>query len=186
MTTKIEEKYINKVIPEMKKKFGYKSVMAVPKIEKVVVNTSYGRKISEKTKDDQKKTINSILEDLSVICGQAAVKTLARKAISSFKIRKGMPIGAKVTLRRGKMKDFLERLINTVLPRTRDFKGISTDFFDQQGNLTFSLKEHIAFPEVSLEKVRNIFGLEITVVTTAKNKEEAVEMFKLLGFPIKK
>lgn len=186
MAMKIREKYIKEVVPKMKEKFGYRSIMAVPRIEKVVVNTGYGRKISEKTKEEQKKVADSIMEDLGVICGQRPIKTLAHKAISSFKIRQGMPIGAKVTLRRGKMEDFLERLINTALPRTRDFKGISPNSLDQQGNMTFAVKEQIAFPEIAPEKSRNIFGMEITIATTAKNQEEALELFRLLGFPLKK
>jgi large subunit ribosomal protein L5 len=181
----LKDKYQKEVILKMKEKFGYKGVMAVPKIEKVVINTGYGRRVSEKTKDEQRKIIDSILEDISLICGQRAIKTLAKKSISSFKIRQGMPIGAKATLRKGKMNDFLERLIHVVFPRTRDFKGIPLKSFDDQGNLTLAIKEHITFPEVSPEKVRNIFGLEVTISTTAKKKEEAIELFKLLGFPIK-
>jgi large subunit ribosomal protein L5 len=181
---RLAEKYQKEVVPAMMKKFGYKSVMAVPKIVKVVVNTGYGKQVVDKTGEEQKKFIESVLEDLSLICGQRAVKTYARQSISGFKLRKGMPIGAKVTLRRKKMMDFLDKLIHLVLPRTRDFWGISEKSIDQR-NLTVAIKEHIAFPEVSPEKIRNIFGLEITVVTNAKTREEAVELFKLLGFPIK-
>jgi large subunit ribosomal protein L5 len=182
---KLQEKYKKEVVPALMQKFGYKSPMATPKIEKVVVNTGYGRQTVSKTNDEQKKMADFILEELGVICGQKAVKTYAKKAISSFKLRQGMPIGAKVTLRGRKMADFLERFINLALPRTRDFKGISTKSIDKQGNLTVAVKEHITFPEILPEKARNIFGLEITVVSTAKNKEEAIELFKLLGFPIK-
>jgi len=170
----------------MKEKFGYKSVMAVPKIEKVVVNSGYGRQVASGTGEEQKKIADYVLENLSLLCGQKAVKTYAKKAISGFKIRQGMPIGAKVSLRGRKMTDFLERLIHLVLPRTRDFKGISAASVDRQGNLTIGVKEHIVFPEILPEKARNIFGLEITVTTTAKSKEEALELFKLLGFPIQK
>jgi len=182
---KLEEKYKTEVTPEMMKKFGYKSTMAVPMIEKVVVNTGYGRQVAGKTNEEQKKIVDYILEELGLICGQKAVKTYAKKAISTFKTRQGMPIGAKVSLRGKKMTDFLERLIHVVLPRTRDFKGIPSNFVDKQGNLTVGVREHIVFPEILPEKARNIFGLEITVVTTAKSKEEALELFKLLGFPIK-
>ena len=170
----------------MKEKFGYKNEMAVPRIEKVVLNTGFGREITNKTGEDHKKFIDFILDEMSLIGSQRAVKTLAKKSIASFKIRKGMAIGAKVTLRSKKMTDFLERLIHLVLPRTRDFQGISPKSVDGQGNLTLAIKEHIAFPEITPEKARNIFGLEITVVSTARNKEEALELFKLLGFPIKK
>lgn len=185
MITRLTEKYKKEVIPAMKEKFGYKSIMAVPKIEKVIVNSGYGREVVDRTNEEQKKIVDSILENLSLICGQRAVKTYAKKAISSFKIRQGMPIGAKVTLRGKKMTDFLEKIIHLVLPRTRDFKGISPDSVDKQGNLTIGVKEHIVFPEILPEKTRNIFGLEITVVSTAKSRKEALELFKLLGFPIK-
>jgi len=182
---RLQEKYKKEAISAMMEKFGYKSSMAVPKIEKVVINTGYGRQVAGKTNDEQKKIADFILEELGLICGQRAVKTYAKKAISSFKLRQGMPIGAKVNLRGKKMTDFLERLIYLTLPRTRDFKGISSESIDKQGNLTIAVKEHITFPEILPEKARDIFGLEITVVTTAKNKEEALELFKLLGFPIK-
>jgi large subunit ribosomal protein L5 len=182
----LSEKYKKEVIPAMKEKFGYKSVMAIPKIEKVIVNSGYGRQAASATGEEQKKLADYVLENLGLICGQKAVKTYARKAISGFKIRQGMPIGAKVSLRGKKMTDFLERFIHLVLPRTRDFKGISPDSVDKQGNLTIGVKEHIVFPEILPEKARNIFGLEIIVTTTAKSKEEALELFKLLGFPMKR
>jgi large subunit ribosomal protein L5 len=185
MITKLSEKYKKEVIPAMRERFGYKNDMAVPKIEKVVVNTGFGRRISGKTTEEQKKIVDSILEDLSLICGQRAVKTSAKKSISSFKIRKGLPIGAKVTLRGKKMTDFLERLIHLALPRSRDFKGIPPQSVDKEGNLTIAIREHIAFPEILPERAKDIFGLEITVVTTAKTREEGLELLKLLGFPIK-
>ena len=179
------EKYKNEAVPGMMEKFGYKNKMAVPKIEKAIVNTGFGRQIVAKTSEEQKKFINYILECLSNICGQKAVPTPARKAIAGFKIRKGMLIGAKVTLRKKKMIDFLERLINITLPRTRDFQGIDQKSVDQNGSLTISIKEHIAFPEILPERAKDIFGLEVTVVTTAKTKEEGLELFKLLGFPVR-
>ncbi len=151
----------------------------------MVLNTGFGREITNKTGEEHKKFIEFIVDEMSLIAGQKALKTLAKKSIASFKIRKGMVIGAKVTLRGKKMTDFLERLIHLVLPRTRDFQGISQKSVDGQGNLTLAIKEHIAFPEITPEKARNIFGLEITVVSTSKNREEALELFKLLGFPIK-
>jgi len=184
-TMRLKEKYQKEVVAKMMEKFGYKNTMIVPKIEKVVVNTGCGRQVAGKTSEEQKKIIDFILEDISIICGQRAVRTYAKKAISSFKIRQGMPIGVKVNLKGKKMTDFLERLIHLTLPRTRDFKGIPSESLDQQGNLTIAIKEHIAFPEILPEKVKNIFGLEITIVTTAKSKEEALELFRLLGFPIK-
>jgi large subunit ribosomal protein L5 len=182
---RLQEKYKKEVVPQMQEKFGYKNVMAVPKIEKVVVNTGFGKLISGKTKEEQRKIEESILNDLSLICGQRAVLTRARKSISGFKIKKGMAIGAKVTLRKKRMNDFLERLIHIALPRSRDFRGIEKSSVDQKGNLTIAIKEQIAFPEILPEKAKFIFGFEITVVTTAKSKEEGLELLKLLGFPIK-
>lgn len=181
----LQEKYKKEVIPAMMEKFGYKNAMAVPKIEKVVINTGFGKLITGKTSDEQKKFLNSTLEDLSLITGQRPIITKAKKAIATFKIRKGLPMGAKVLLRKKKMYDFLERLINIALPRSRDFRGITASSFDKKRNLTLAIKEHIAFPEVSPEKSRNIFGLEATIATTAKSREEGIELLKLLGFPIK-
>jgi len=185
MITKLKEKYRKEVIPAMMKKFGYKNVMVVPKIEKVVVNTGFGRMIINKTLDEQKKAYQLIFDDLALICAQRPILTKAKKSISGFKLREGMSIGAKVTLRGRKMNDFLERVIHIALPRFRDFRGIDLKSFDKKGNLTIAIKEHIVFPEVSSEKAKNIFGFEITVVTTAKNKEESIELLRLFGFPIK-
>jgi len=179
------EKFNTEAVPGMIKKFGYKSRMAVPRIEKVVVNTGFGRQVAGKSTEEQKKISDSILEDLTVICGQKGIKTLAKKSIASFKVREKMPLGAKVTLRGKKMIDFLERLIHLVLPRTRDFKGIDLKSVDKKGNLTLAIKEHIAFPEILPERAKNIFGLEVTVATSAKSKEEGLELFRLLGFPMK-
>ena len=181
----LKDKYQKEAIPQMMEKFGHKSIMAVPRIKKVVVNTGFGREAAAKTGQDQKNLQTAVLEQLSLICGQRAVLTNAKKSISSFKVRKGMPLGAKVTLRGKRMYDFLERIINIVLPRSRDFRGISENSVDGQGNLTVAIKEHISFPEVSAESARQIFGLEITVVTDAKSREEGLELFKLMGFPIK-
>ena len=182
---KLRDKYIKEVAPEMMKKFGYKSIMAMPRVKKVSVNIGFGREIVAKTGDEQKKFQETILEQLSLICGQRAVLTQAKKSIASFKIRQGLPIGARVTLRGKRMYDFLERVINIVLPRSRDFQGIDSKSFDKDGNLTFAIREHIAFPEILQEKVRQIFGLEITVVINARNREENLELLKLMGFPIK-
>ena len=179
------EKYKKEVVGAMMKQFNYSNPMEVPHIEKVVVNCGYGRMVSGKTKDEQKKIHEAIVRDLTQICGQKAVVTKSKNSISSFKIREGQNIGAKSTLRRKRMYDFLERVITVALPRTRDFQGISATGVDQFGNLTFGIKEHIAFTEVSPEKINFIFSFEITVVTTAKNKKEGETLFKLLGFPIK-
>ena len=185
MNLNLLEKYKKEVISKMMEKFGYKNEMAVPKIEKVMINTGFGRIVSGKTSDEQKKISEAILNDLILISGQRAILTKAKKAISSFKIREGQLIGAMVTLRGKRMYDFLERLIHIALPRSRDFRGIDQKSFDKQGNLTIGIKEHICFPEISPEQVKNIFGLEVTVVTNAKSKEEGLELLRLIGFPIK-
>jgi len=182
---KLQEKYKKEVIPVMMAKFGLKNAMAVPKIEKVIINSGFGKMITEKTSDEQKKICDAILNDLSLITGQKPNLTRAKKSISGFKIREGLPVGARVTLRGKKMADFLERLIYIALPRSRDFRGIDQKSFDKKGNLSIGIREHICFPEVSPEKVKNIFGFEVTVVTTAKKREEGIELFKLMGFPIK-
>jgi len=182
---RLKEKYKKEVVPQMVKNFGYKNIMAIPKIEKVMVNTGFGRLTTEKTSGEQKKIYEAILNDLALITGQRPILTRAKKSISGFKIRQGMPVGVQVSLRGKKMFDFLERLIHIALPRSRDFRGIDSKSFDREGNLTIAIKEHIVFPEISPEKVKNIFGFEITVVTTTKNKKEGIELLKLLGFPIK-
>jgi large subunit ribosomal protein L5 len=183
---RLKEKYEKEVIPKMKEKFGYKNNLAVPRIEKVVVNIGFGRETAAKTSEERNKFCSSVLEDLTSITGQKGVLRNAKKSISAFKIRQGMPIGGIITLRKRKMYDFLERLIHIALPRSRDFQGIDIKSFDEKGNLTIGLKEHIVFPEVSPERSKQIFGFEITVVTTAETKEEGIEFLRLLGFPIKK
>jgi len=181
----LKEKYAKKTIQELMEKFGYKNKMAVPKIEKVVVNCGFGKMISGKTGQEREKIQNHILESLALITGQRPVLQKARKSISGFKLKKGMPVGAMVTLRGRRMYDFLEKLIYLVLPRKRDFRGISKESFDQNGNLTIGFKEYTPFPEVRAEKEKGIFGFEVTVVTSAKTKEEGIELLKSLGFPIK-
>lgn len=186
MVRTIKEKYQKEVIPQMKERFGYKSSMAVPKIEKVVINVGFGSMLFNKTGEEQKKIYEAILADLAQIAGQKPVLTKAKKSIAAFRLRQGSQIGAKITLRRKKMFDFLDVLVNVALPRKRDFRGIELKSFDPKGNLTISMKEHIVFPEISPENVKRIFGFEITIATTAKTKEEGIELLRLLGFPIKK
>ncbi len=181
----LREKYKKEVVPEMKKKFGYKSIISVPKILKVTVNTGFGKMVSGKTGDDLKNTTEAIVNDLESITGQHPTVTRAKKSIASFKLRMGMPVGAATTLRKGKMEDFIKRLNDVVLPRSRDFRGIDPKAFDKNGNLTIGIKEQIIFPEVYSEKVRNIFGLEVTVVTSAKTKEEGIALLRLMGFPLR-
>ncbi len=185
MRYNLKEKYNKEAVPKMMEKFGYPNVMAVPRIIKAVINTGFGRLVAGKSPEEQKKVYEPILEDLTLIAGQKPVLTRAKKSIASFKLREGMPVGACVTLRRKKMNDFLERLINISLPRSRDFRGIEEKSFDKNGNLTISIKENIAFPEILTEKVHGIFGLEITVVTNAKRREEGIALLKFLGFPVK-
>ena len=180
------EKYHKEVVPAMQKKFGYKSAMAVPRIRKVVVNTGFGRFVAGKTSDEQKKFYEPVLADMSLICGQKAVVTKAKKSIASFKTREGMPIGAMATLRGKKMYDLLEKVINIALPRSRDFRGLDKKSFDEKGNMTISIKEHTIFPEIFSERIKSIFGFQMTVVVNAKNKEQGIELLKLMGFPIKK
>lgn len=182
---RLKEKYKKEVTPAMMEKFGYRNPMAVPKIKKVVINTGFGRLVTGKTLEEQKKIYTAILDDLSLICGQRPVLTKAKKSIAGFKIREGMAIGAMVTLRGKKMYDFLERIINIALPRSRDFKGIDPKSFDRNGNLTIAIREHIVFPEIFPEKAKIIFGLEINVVTSTKNRKEGLNLLRIMGFPIK-
>ncbi|KPJ54916.1 50S ribosomal protein L5 [Parcubacteria bacterium DG_72] len=182
---KLREKYRKDVIPAMRDKFGYKSVMAVPRIEKVVINTGIGRLVAGKTSEEQKKLFNSVLEDLAAIAGQKAVLTKVKKSISVFKVRQGTAVGAKVCLRGKRMYDFLERLINIAFPRVRDFRGIGLKSFDPKGNLTVAFKEQSVFPEISPERTKAVFGFEITIVTTAKSREQSIELLRLMGFPLK-
>lgn len=182
---KLSEKYKKDVVPAMMEKFGYTNVMAVPRIEKVVVNTGFGKLVGGKTGEELAKTREAIVQDISQISGQRAVLTKARASISEFGVRKGIPIGAKVTLRGKRMHDFLDRLIHVVLPRSRDFRGLPATSFDERGNFNIGIEEHIFFPEISPEKAKHIIGLQITIATTAKNAEEGRELLKLLGFPMK-
>ena len=176
---RLKEKYKNEVISKMKKEFGYKNDMAVPKIKKVVINTGLG-KILKEGKDDFER----IVSDLTNIAGQKPVITKAKKAISGFKIREGMPVGLAVTLRGARMYEFLDRLINVVFPQVRDFRGLSTKSFDSRGNFNIGIKEQIVFSEVKKDDIRRIFGLEISIVTDAKTDQEAYKLLKNLGFPI--
>lgn len=174
----LQQKYIEKVRPAMQTKFAYPNVMSIPKIEKAVVNVGVGRFRDEKQLEEIRKFI-------TLITGQQVSKRPAKKAIASFKTRPGMIIGYKVTLRGRRMYDFISRLINIALPRTRDFQGISAEAFDAKGNLTIGIKEHIVFSELIGEDYRFLFGFEVTIVTTAKNREEGIELLKLIGFPVK-
>ena len=175
----LKEKYKNEIVLKMMKKFGYKNIMQVPKMEKIVLNVAAGE-----AKDD-KKVIDNILNDLSQIIGQRGVVCRARKSIANFKVREGMPIGVKVTLRASKMFDFMYRLFNVALPRVRDFRGISLNSFDGRGNYSMGIKEQLIFPEIDFEKVDKTRGMDISFITTAKTDEESKELLSLFGAPFK-
>lgn len=180
----IQTRYKKQAVPAMIEEFGYTSIMAVPRIMKVVLNTGFGKAIGSKTGEESKKILEDITRDMSLLAGQKPAMTKSKKSIAGFKLRQGMPIGAKITLRGSRMNDFLDRLINVVLPRSRDFRGIHEKCFDSKGNLNIGMREHVFFPEVPLDKVRHHFGLEMSIVVNAKKKEEGIALFRLLGFPI--
>lgn len=172
------------IIQKMKEKFGYKNDLAVPRLKKIVINVGIG-KMSQQTNFSD-KILPEIIKDLSAIVGQKPALTSAKKSIAGFKIREGQVVGLKATLRRKRMNDFLERLIKIALPRVKDFRGINLKNIDKKGNLTIGLKENVVFPEINPEVLRFDFGLEISIVSNAKTKEEAIGLFKLLGVPFKK
>lgn len=182
----LKEKYEKKVVPEMMKKFRHKNKMAIPKIEKVVLNMGVGKLVSGMGGKEREKTLAPILENIALITGQKSIFTKSHRSISGFKVRAGAIVGIKTTLRGPKANDFLERLINIALPRSRDFRGIEEKAIDKQGNLTIGIKEHIIFPEVSTERAQDILSFQITVKTTTNNREQGLELFRLLGFPIKR
>ena len=185
MKIDVKEKYIKEAVPKMMQLFGYKNKMAVPRILKVALNSGFGKLIVGKGGDEEKKIIEEATQALTLISGQKAALTIAKKSIAGFKLRKGSPQGVRVTLRGPLMHDFLERLLCIVLPRTRDFRGLDSSLVDTKGSFTIGMKEHTFFPEVPVEKVRTSLGLEVTVVTSAKTKKEGLELLKLIGFPFK-
>ena len=175
----LKEQYQKEIVPAMMKKFNYKSVMEVPKLDKIVINIGLGD-----TKENPKELENAV-GDLSKITGQKPIITKSKKAIAAFKLRAGIPIGCKVTLRKGKMYDFAYKLFNVALPRVRDFRGVGTDSFDGRGNYSMGIKEQLIFPEIEYDKIDKIRGMDIILVTTAKTDEEARELLTLLGMPFK-
>ncbi len=179
ITPRLQEKYKNEVVAALMKKFGYKTVMQVPRIEKICLNQGVKGSVADK------KLIDDAVKEMTAISGQQAVATLSKKDISNFKLRKNMPIGAKVTLRGAKMYEFLDRLISVSLPRVRDFKGINDKAFDGRGNYTFGVTEQIIFPEINIDKINRISGMDITIVTSANTNEEAFELLKEMGMPFK-
>ena len=178
-TARLAEKYTKEVVPALMKKFSYKTVMQAPKLTKICLNRGVNGAVTDK------KLIDIAIDELSNITGQKAVSTMSKKDISNFKLRKNMPIGARVTLRGVKMYEFLDRLVSVSLPRVRDFKGINDKSFDGRGNYTMGITEQIIFPEIDIDKVNKITGLDITFVTTANTNEEAFELLKELGMPFK-
>jgi len=176
---RLKKKYQDEVISKLMEKFQYSSIMQVPKLQKISVSQGIGQASSDK------KLTDTAVEELSLITGQRAVKTKAKKSIANFKLREGMPIGARVTLRNERMFEFLDRLINVALPRVRDFRGINPKSFDGRGNYTMGVTEQIIFPEIDLDKIPRITGMDITFVTSAKTDAEALELLTLLGLPFK-
>lgn len=179
-TPRLASRYKQDVVPALMKKFGYKTVMQTPKLEKICLNRGVNGAVNDK------KLVDVAVDELTLITGQKAVPTMSKKDISNFKLRKGVPIGARVTLRGDKMYEFLDRLIAVALPRVRDFKGVSDKSFDGRGNYTLGVTEQIIFPEVDIDKVNRITGLDITFVTSAENNQEAYELLKELGMPFRK
>ncbi len=177
---RLKDKYISEIIPLLKEKFQYKSIMQVPKVVKIAINRGIGDAVSDK------KLVDIGITELTAVAGQQAVATLAKKSVSNFKLREGMPIGAKVTLRGDRMYEFLDRLLSVALPRVRDFKGVKSRGFDGRGNYSLGVQEQIIFPEISIDKINKIAGMDITFVTTAKTDEESLALLKAFGMPFSK
>ena len=176
---RLQEKYKNEVAPELTKKFGYKNVMQLPKIEKVIINMGVGEAVGNP------KALDAAVNDLTIISGQKPLLTRAKKSLAAWKLREGMPIGCKVTLRGTRMYQFLDKFMNVALPRVRDFRGVSDKAFVGRGNYAVGLKEQLIFPEIEYDKIDKIRGMNIVIVTTAKTDEEARELLKLMGMPFK-
>lgn len=177
MATRIKEKYLAEAVPALQQKFGYKNVMEIPKLEKIVINMGLG------DCKDNAKALEMAVNELTTIAGQKPMVTKAKKSIANFKVREGQNVGAKVTLRGARMEEFLDKLVSVALPRVRDFRGISADAFDGRGNYSLGLKEQIIFPEIDYDKIEKLRGMNIAVTTTAKTDEEARELLRLLGAP---
>ena len=176
---RLQEKYINEVVPALTEKFGYKNVMELPKIAKIIINMGVGEAVGNP------KALDAAVNDLTIITGQKPILTRAKKSLAAWKLRQGMPIGAKVTLRGVRMYQFLDKFMNVALPRVRDFRGISANSFDGRGNYAIGLKEQLIFPEIEYDKIDKLRGMNTVVVTTAKTDEEARELLKLMGMPFK-
>ncbi len=179
MVPRLKQKYIHELRPNLQKKYGFHSIMRVPRLEKIVLNVGMGEAHSNP------KMMEACLEELSLITGQRPIKTIAKKSIAGFKVREGMVLGAKVTLRGNHMYEFLDRLINIALPRVRDFKGVNPKGFDGRGNYNISVKEQIIFPEIQFDKINNIYGINITFVTSTESDQEAYDLFEGFGMPFR-
>lgn len=177
---RLKEKYLKEIVPSLMNKFNYKSVMQVPKLEKIVINMGVGDAVQNP------KALDSAVEELTLISGQRPVVTRAKKSIAGFRLREGMPIGCKVTLRGDRMYDFLDKLVSVSLPRVRDFRGVSKNAFDGRGNYTLGIKEQLIFPEIDYDKVSKVRGMDIVIVSTANTDEEARELLTQFGMPFKK
>ena len=177
MATRIKEKYLNEAVPALQQKFGYKNVMQIPKLSKIVINMGLG------DCKDNPKALEVAVKELATISGQKPMVTKARKSIANFKLREGMNVGAKVTLRGDRMEEFMDKLVNIALPRVRDFRGVSDKAFDGRGNYALGIREQLLFPEIEYDKVEKIRGMEMVFVTTAKTDEEAKELLRQLGMP---
>jgi large subunit ribosomal protein L5 len=180
MTARLKTEYLNRVVPNLIKRFGYKNIYQVPRLEKVVINVAAGEAVSDP------KILEIIAEDIALITGQKPIITRAKRAIAAFKLRQGMPIGVKVTLRGDRMYEFLDRFFNFAAPRIRDFRGFSPDIFDGRGNCSLGISEQIIFPELEAAKIKKVFGMDITIVTTAKHDDEAKALLEELGMPFRK
>ncbi len=178
--SRLKEQYMNEIVPELTKKFGYKNVMQVPKLDKIVVNMGVGEA------KENAKVLESAMNDMAIITGQKPVQTKAKNSVANFKIREGMPIGCKVTLRGDRMYEFLDRLVNLALPRVRDFRGVNPNAFDGRGNYALGIKEQLIFPEIEYDKVDKVRGMDIIFVTTAKTDEEGRELLRLFNMPFAK
>ena len=174
---RLKDIYNKDIVPALQEKFQFKSIMQVPRVTKICINRGIGAAVADK------KLVDNGVEELTVITGQKAIATIAKKSVSNFKLREGMPIGAKVTLRGEKMYEFMDRLLTVALPRVRDFKGINDKGFDGRGNYTLGVKEQIIFPEISIDKIKGISGMDITFVTSAENDEQSYELLKAFGMP---
>ena len=177
---RLKDQYVNEIAPALMKKFGYKNVMQIPKLDKVVINVGCGEA------KENSKVVDAVISDLSAITGQKPIVCKAKKSVANFKLREGMPIGVKVTLRSDKMYEFIDRLFNVAFPRVRDFKGINPNSFDGRGNYSTGIKEQLIFPEIEFDKIDKVRGMDINFITTAKTDEEAKELLSMLGAPFAK